>query len=557
MVRKVLKYTLYTFMAITTILILVVVAIFIMAWQGAKMEPPSVATNAVRFDATQKVILNDSVSYIGKHWFVRKSNGLSELYTEGEPYTRGLANGILTEELIHQQEDAFVAQIKKMIPSEQYLKFLKYITGFMNRDLEAYVPLENQQEIYGISQASSAAYEWIGTPFFRQMNYHAAHDIGHALQSMMLVGCTSLSAWSSKAADGKMIVGRNFDFWVGDEFAKDKIVSFVRPSEGIPFAFVTWGAFTGVSSGMNMEGLTVTINAAKSSIPTGAATPVSLVARHILQYATNIAEAITIANGFKMFVSESFMIASAKDGYSIVIEKTPEEMHVYKVQDADYITCANHYQSDAFQQQKLNQEQLKESASLYRQQRVKELIDSMGAMDVNNMAYILRDKKGLKGTSIGMGNEKAINQLIAHHSIIFKPEEKLMWVSTNPWQEGEYVCYDLNEIFNTTAIPTKSVAKTAANIPASDFVTSTTLADFILFRTIKNNWTFGKAYVDPTTWMGYNPEYYDTYRIAGEMYLQQKDTTNAMLMLKKGLQLEIATVPERNKMQQLLHSLKK
>ncbi len=46
-----------------------------------------------------------------------------------------------------------------------------------------------------------------------------------------------------------------------------------------------------------------------------------------------------------------------------------------------------------------------------------------------------------------MGNEKAINQLIAHHSVIFKPDERLMWVSTYPFQLGQYVCYDLRKIF--------------------------------------------------------------------------------------------------------------
>ena len=58
---------------------------------------------------------------------------------------------------------------------------------------------------------------------------------------------------------------------------------------------------------------------------------------------------------------------------------------------------------------------------------------------------ILRDRKGLHNADIGMGNEKAINQLIAHHSIVFEPKKLLVWVSTSPWQLGEYVAYDLNK----------------------------------------------------------------------------------------------------------------
>ena len=87
-----------------------------------------------------------------------------------------------------------------------------------------------------------------------------------------------------------MIIGRNFDFYVGDHFSENKIVSFEKPADGFKFMYVTWGGFIGVVSGMNEKGLTVTINAAKSDIPSGSATPVSLVAREILQYAENIQE---------------------------------------------------------------------------------------------------------------------------------------------------------------------------------------------------------------------------------------------------------------------------
>src|SRR5690606_12968288 len=146
-------------------------------------------------------------------------SGLYEMYTSGAALERGMKNGKLSRELLIAQEEAFTHQIRKMIPSESYLKLLKYIVGFMNRDLEEHVLPEYQQEIYGISLSASDSFSWIGTNYTRQLNYHAAHDIGHALQNMMLVGCTSFGAWDQKTADGAMLLGRNFDFWVGDEFA--------------------------------------------------------------------------------------------------------------------------------------------------------------------------------------------------------------------------------------------------------------------------------------------------------------------------------------------------
>ena len=71
-----------------------------------------------------------------------------------------------------------------------------------------------------------------------------------------------------------------------------------------------------------------------------------------------------------------------------------------------------------------------------------------GKNTVEKTVNILRDRKdGLHNADIGMGNEKAINQLIAHHSIVFEPEKLIVWVCTSPWQLGEYVAYDLKKVF--------------------------------------------------------------------------------------------------------------
>ena len=93
------------------------------------------------------------------------------------------------------------------------------------------------------------------------------------MQDYMLVGCSSFATWGTQSADSSLLIGRNFDFYVGDAFAENKQVAFYVPEQGYRFASVGWPGMIGVLSGMNETGLTVTINAAKSAVPTGSATP--------------------------------------------------------------------------------------------------------------------------------------------------------------------------------------------------------------------------------------------------------------------------------------------
>lgn len=536
---------------ILTIIIIFLILVLIFKLT-TKINPPDIQNQQV--ENIERTTIDSNFYSIKHNWIQKNNHGLWEMYVEGEAYQRGLINGKLSKELIYKQENAFVNQIKVMIPSDSYLKFLRSFIAFFNRNIDKHVIDEYQKEIYGISKSTSNEFEFVAPNYQRMLNYHAAHDIGHALQNLNLVACTAFSGWDSKTSDSSLIIGRNFDFYMGDEFAEDKVVMFFNPDKGHKFMIVSWASMIGATSGMNNQGLTVTLNAAKSDIPFSAATPVSLVAREILQYASTIEEAFEIAKKRKMFVSESLFIGSAKDRKTAIIEKSPDMQALFESQD-DYIICTNHFQSKEMQKKEFMDADIHDYATTYRFNRVEELLNKYPKLDVISVAQILRDQNGLNDENIGMGNEKAVNQLIAHHSIIFKPEELKVWISTNPFQLGEYVCYDLKKVFAEAKDIKKLTLINEENqtIPADSFLNSDDYKRFLRFKEIRDQFhTSIKLNVRipdedylANELIDINPEFFETYVYIGNYFNHFNIGDKAILAYKKALTKEIPNIYQR------------
>jgi predicted choloylglycine hydrolase len=498
---------------------------------------------------------------IGNNWAVKNEFGIWEVYVEGDPFERGVIYGKLLEEPIQQQETFFVQQIEKIVPSSFFRFFLKVMIGYFNRDMHEYIPAENLEEIYGVSHAFSDEYDEVGPKYYRILNYHAAHDIGHALKEYNMVGCTSFSVNDGFSEDSSLLVGRNFDFYVGDEFSQEKVLTFINPTKGHQFAMYSWAGLTGVVSGMNETGLCVTINAAKSDLPTKTKTPISILTREILQYAETIEEAIAIAEKREVFVSETIMVTSAKDNKTVLIEKSPEAVAVYESSDGK-VFCTNHYQSEKFKNQEINLTNIKNSDSKYRFDRLSELIASMQPLTIDETVSILRNQKGLNNAELGMGNPKAINQLIAHHSIVFKPAEKKMWISTSPYQLGSFICYDLNQIFNKPEARNLSekLYIDSLTISPDPFLQTAEYKNFEYFKSIKKKlfdcFMIGIDYSlsekERTNFIASNPNSYVTYMTLGQYYLHLENLSLARSFFETALTKDIASLEEKQKIKDLL-----
>lgn len=511
MFTKILKIT-----GISLLAILIISYVYVKL--VSRVEPPEVPVTDI---VKAKVVTKDNNFYsIGNCWLKESETGIWELYIEGSAFERGVIIGKLTKDLIRKQEEIFVSKVKEFVPSPIYRSFLQMMIEYFNRNLDSKIPDEYLKEIYGISLSASKDFNRYGSPYMRILNYHAAHDIGHALADYSFVGCTSFSYWDVTRKDTLLITGRNFDFSIGDEFAEDKIVAFFAPDEGNKFAFVTWGGMIGVVSGMNCQGISVTINAAKSELPISSSTPISILTREILQYAGNIDEAVKIAKKRQTFVSESILVSSASDGKTIIIEKTPlKEAVVFP--DSNYIICTNHFRSRVF-----SDTSLPSSTSKYRYKRVKELFNRYDSITPEIAASILRNRKGLNDADIGNGNEKAINQLIAHHSVLFDLYNKIMWVSANPYNLGKYVAYDLNKVFKdyNGLKENKEIYNKELSIPTDTFLFTNDYQQFIKYKSLRKKIlkaTDKSRRISADTlklFRSTNPEYFELYLVLGDYY---------------------------------------
>lgn len=509
---------------------------------------PYTAPGVTQVSATGRITGNSSLK--------QNPYRLWELYIEGSPLELGLRNGALTDSLYRHQESVFFRKVEEIVPSKGRQWLLRHFLAWYNRKLPRSIIPEYRQEIYGLSRYASDSLDFIAKPYARSLYLHAAHDIGHALQDLAMVGCTSFAVWGENTEDGNLLIGRNFDFYAGDEFAENKVVAFVKPDSGYGFLSVSWPGMIGVVSGMNTEGLTVTINAGKSSVPWKARTPVSLLVREILQYAKNIDEAVAISARRKVFVSESIMVGSAADNRAVLIEISPRKRGVYAVENRARLVCSNHFLSTAYSHDKKNRKQKAESHSMYRFERMNQLLDHEEKVNVEKAVSLLRNRYGLDDREIGLGNEKALNQLLAHHGVVFRPAERKAWVSAGPYQLGAFVAYDLKEVFSEER--KDSLWSDAETVKEDPFLHSRAyggyeryrVLDRMLDRALKAHTVLPDSFFEE--YISLNPELWSVYYKSGKYFKNRKQKDKARIYFETALTKEITTLPARREIEKNL-----
>jgi len=171
------------------------------------------------------------------------------------------------------------------------------------------------------------------------------------------------------------------------------------------------------------------------------------------------------------------------------------------------------------------------------------------------------------GADIGAGNEKTVNQMVAHHSIIFKPEDLIVWISTSPCQLGKYVAYDLKKIFSEHKVLKNDIEiyDSSRTIPESGILNNGEFKRMLesknykhLIKTAISNTddnSFDSEKIDK--FIQTNPEMYLVYQLVGDLYFSRNDLINAEKYYQKALTKEIARLSEREKINESLKKCKR
>ena len=222
----------------------------------------------------------------------------------------------------------------------------------------------------------------------------------------------------------------------------------------------------------------------------------------------------------------------------------------------EQLLCTNHFQSETFKENPINIENIRLSDSKHRYNRLEELLAEQDSLEPFDVATILRDQKGTNGANLGLGNPRAINQLIAHHSVVIAPEKLTFYVSTTHYQLNTYLGYNLDSIFS-------GVQTYSDSIQADSFLVSKEYQLYKKFKGYKKNIThallFGKDLLlseeEVLDMIASNPESYITYELLANYFLLKENPEQALVYLNLSLTKNIASLQELEILKKMKYNL--
>ena len=383
--------------------------------------------------------------------YVRERGPLLEVGLRGTPETIGYSHSRLLYDKMVENEGILLHRFGEQIPSSFLRQILLDLAQARYRNVDLGMSPERVREIAaGALGFQPDPFAHFFPTYQRFLYLNALYDIALSFEGSPLIGCTTFTfngdsaAHESAEASQGAILARAFDFEVDDVFDRRKAVFLVHEDGKIPFASVAWPGLVGVVSGMNAEGLAIVVHGGRAGEPRTQGEPVVHGLRRVLSEARDVGEAVALLRERSPLVSHLIVAADAS-GRTAAIERVPgAEPYVRELSSAATVT--NHFEGP-FASDAKNLRVLENTSTRARRDRGDELVQRLKE-PVGPAAAVamLRDRKGVNGKQLELGDRRAIDALIATHGVVMQTAERMLWVSESPHLLGRFVRFDLTRL---------------------------------------------------------------------------------------------------------------
>lgn len=389
---------------------------------------------SVRAETPKKPTVNGKLTRI---------DGVPVLYVWGTPQERGYAHGYLLARKIIDLLDTYLSDENAIGGPEMYEAAIKLSAVTMS------IGVKYRQELQGMFAGIEA----------RLGDKTTVKALGRKLELRDLVGtncvadssrfgCSSFAAWGPMTQNGHTIAGRNFDWYIFDALVDSQMIVVQLPEPGnkaLGWVSVTWPGSIGCFTGMNAEGVCVSLHDAAGGRPTKAIgfTPRVLALRDAIEAAraetaiqdiTNIFRDKTVVIGNNVPVVTDYQSKrahrTAKGPFTVfeydgnldneegVTVRTVRSTYDQRRRDLAvqgggfFEICTNHYRKRSAPSE------CDRYATM--DMKLKELAESKKGLETSGAWKILR--------SVGRPSED-VPGLLTYHSVVFEPHVRKMHVA--------------------------------------------------------------------------------------------------------------------------------
>jgi hypothetical protein len=387
--------------------------------------------------------------------YARHRGKILEVRLEGTPEQIGHQHGRLLYKGMRENEGTLYGQLEHYVPFPPARWLIADISRLQFRHVDEGMPVERRREI--ASQASAFApdpYAGFLPTYHRFVFLQALYDIALSFEHSPLLGCTSFALGDGAAAGGHVVLARNFDFEAGPIFDEQKAVFLVHEEGRIPYASVSWPGLIGAVTGMNAEGVALVVHGARAREPQPDGEPIMHTMRDVLGSAHSTVEALAALADRRPMVSHLVMVVDPSGDVAIAERAPGEPMFVRRGRGK--VPLTNHFEGP-LADDPANRRVEAVTSSRARRVRLDELLAALppGA-DVEAIVGVLRDKKGVGGAELPLGNRRALDALIATHSVVMDATARAIWVSEGPHLTGRYVRFDVGKLMDPAFEPRPS-----------------------------------------------------------------------------------------------------